>query len=87
MIRSQELIDKLVADLHFHNYLFVNEGDNIFTDRNETISNVKNSRAFKFTPHDRIYENIQLFDQKPIRSLVYNNPQQLPYLYNSLNLY
>lgn len=47
----------------------------------------KNSRAFKFTPHDRIYENIQLFDQKPIRSLVYNNPQQLPYLYNSLNLY
>ena len=47
----------------------------------------KNSRAFKFTPHDRIYENIQLFDQKPIRSLVYNNPQQLPYLYNSLNLF
>lgn len=47
----------------------------------------KNSRAFKFTPHDRIYENIQLFDQKTIRSLVYNNPQQLPYLYNSLNLY
>lgn len=43
MIRSQELIDKLVADLHFHNYLFVNEGDNIFTDRNETISNVENA--------------------------------------------
>lgn len=42
MIRSGELIDKLVADLHFHNYLFVNEGDNIFTDRNEFISNIEN---------------------------------------------
>lgn len=47
----------------------------------------ENSRAFKFTPHDRIYENVQLFDQETIRSLVYNNPQQLPYLYNSLKLY
>lgn len=47
----------------------------------------ENSHAFKFTPYDKIYEIVQLFDQKPIRSLVYNNPQQLPYLYNSLNLY
>ncbi len=42
MIRSEELIDKLVADLHFHNYLFVNEGDNIFTDRSGFISDVEN---------------------------------------------
>lgn len=41
MIRSQELLDKLVADLHFHNYLFVDVGDNIFTDHNEFISNVE----------------------------------------------
>ena len=42
MIRSEELIEKLVADLHFHNYLFVNEGDNIFTGRSEFISNIEN---------------------------------------------
>ena len=42
MIRSEELIDKLIADLHFHNYLFVNEGDNIFTDRSQHISNIEN---------------------------------------------
>lgn len=43
MIRSEELIDKLVADLHFHNYLFVNEGDDIFTDRNRFVENVENA--------------------------------------------
>lgn len=42
MIRSEELIDKLVADLHFHNYLFVNEGDNVLTDRSQHISNIEN---------------------------------------------
>lgn len=47
----------------------------------------KRSRAFKFERQDRMFESIQLFEQKPIRSLFYNNPIQLPYLYNSLNLY
>ncbi|WP_346699881.1 hypothetical protein [Barnesiella sp. An22] len=38
MIRSSELVDKLVADLHFHKFFYVNEGDNMFTDRNEFLS-------------------------------------------------
>lgn len=37
MIRDSKLIDKLIADLHFHNYLFVEEGDNIFSERDENI--------------------------------------------------
>lgn len=45
MIRSETLIDKLVADLHYHNFLFVNEGDNIFTDQNEHISNIEKMLA------------------------------------------
>lgn len=35
MLRDNKLIDKLVADLHFHNYLFVETGDNIFV-KNES---------------------------------------------------
>lgn len=45
------------------------------------------SRAFKFEIIDNLFESIQLFQQLPIKSLIYNNPIQLPYLYNSLNLY
>ena len=45
------------------------------------------SRAFKFTKQDELFESIQLFNQIPIRSLVYCNPIALPYLYNTLNLY
>ena len=45
------------------------------------------SRAFKFERQDDLFESIQLFEQKPIRSLFYNNPLQLPYLYNSLKLF
>ena len=41
MIRDSKLIDKLIADLHFHNYLFVVEGDNIFSDRDENIEKVQ----------------------------------------------
>lgn len=41
MIRDSKLIDKLIADLHFHNYLFVVEGDNVFTNRDENIENVQ----------------------------------------------
>lgn len=41
MIRDSKLIDKLIADLHFHNYLFVVEGDNIFIDRDEHIETVQ----------------------------------------------
>lgn len=41
MIRDEELMDKLVADLHFHNYMGVNVGDNIFTDRNEGIEMIQ----------------------------------------------
>jgi len=40
MVRDERLIDKLIADLHFHNYLFVVEGDNIFTETDENIENV-----------------------------------------------
>ena len=47
----------------------------------------KRSRAFKFERQDDLFETIQLFEQNPIRSLVYNNPMPLPYLYNSLKLY
>ena len=45
------------------------------------------SRAFKFTKQNKLFESIQLFNQNPIRSLVYCNPIALPYLYNTLNLY
>lgn len=45
------------------------------------------SCAFKFTQQDELFESIQLFNQNPIRSLVYCNPIALPYLYNTLNLY
>lgn len=41
MIRDSKLIDKLIADLHFHNYLFVVEGDNIFTDKDENIETMQ----------------------------------------------
>lgn len=37
MVRDEKLIDKLIADLHFHNYLFVVEGDNIFIQTDENI--------------------------------------------------
>lgn len=41
MIRSSELVDKLVADLHFHKFFYVEEGDNMFTDRNEVLSHME----------------------------------------------
>lgn len=41
MIRDRRLIDKLIADLHFHNYLFVVEGDNIFTETDENIESLQ----------------------------------------------
>lgn len=47
----------------------------------------KRSRAFRFERKDDLFESIQLFEQSPIRSLIYNNPLALPYLHNSLNLY
>lgn len=40
MIRSQKLLDKLIADLHFHKFLFVNTSDNIFYEHNEHIDNL-----------------------------------------------
>lgn len=40
MVRDEKLIDKLIADLHFHNYLFVVEGDNVFTETDENIERV-----------------------------------------------
>lgn len=46
MVRDPKLIDKLIADLHFHNYLFVAEGDNIFTDYNENIENLQSALSF-----------------------------------------
>lgn len=41
MIRDSKLIDKLIADLHFHNYLFVVEGDNMFTEHDEHIESIQ----------------------------------------------
>ncbi len=41
MIRDSALIDKLIADLHFHNFLHVVEGDNIFTNVDLTIENLQ----------------------------------------------
>lgn len=41
MIRDQKLIDKLVADLHFHKFLFVNEGEDIFSERNGQIDQIE----------------------------------------------
>lgn len=37
MIRDKVLLDKLIADLHFHKFLFVNESDNIFYYHNAEI--------------------------------------------------
>lgn len=37
MIRDEKLIDKLIADLHFHNFLFVAESDDLFTESNKDI--------------------------------------------------
>lgn len=42
MVRDERLIDKLIADLHFHNYLFVVEGDNVFTETDDNIERVAN---------------------------------------------
>lgn len=69
MIRDEKLIDKLVADLHFHNYLFVNEGDNIFTDRNESISKVENILTSiglndKLNPHTDFFHGGNVIAQK-----------------------
>ena len=41
MIRDSALIDKLIADLHFHNFLNVVEGDNFFTSVDHTIENLQ----------------------------------------------
>ena len=41
MIRDSALIDKLIADLHFHNFLNVVEGDNFFTSADHTIENLQ----------------------------------------------
>ena len=41
MIRSKDLTDKLIADLHFHNYLNVNVGDDFFTNVNRGIDQTK----------------------------------------------
>lgn len=43
MIRSQELLDKLVADLHFHHYLFVYEGDHLFSDRSSYLEQIEDT--------------------------------------------
>lgn len=43
MVRDTKLIDKLIADLHFHNYLFVAEGDNIFSDRDENVESLQSA--------------------------------------------
>lgn len=53
MIRDPKLIDKLIADLHFHNYLFVVEGDNIFSDRDENIEKLQ-SLIKKFGLDDKL---------------------------------
>lgn len=45
MVRSKDLIDKLIADLHFHKYLFVKVGDNIFTEQSEEIENIQSNLA------------------------------------------
>lgn len=76
MIRSQELIDKLVADLHFHNYLFVDVGDNIFTDHNEFISNVEDFLTSigldnKINAHTDFYHGGNVVSQRRIEH-IYN---------------
>lgn len=40
MIRDQKLIDKLIADLHFHNFMFVNTSNNIYYEDNEHIDRI-----------------------------------------------
>ena len=41
MIRSDKLIDKLVADLHFHHYLGITGDDLYGENRNVVVSNSK----------------------------------------------
>lgn len=41
MIRSDKLIDKLVADLHFHHYLEITGDDLYGENRNVVVSNSK----------------------------------------------
>lgn len=51
MIRNIVLLDKLIADLHFHKYLYVNESDNIFYYHNEEIDTI--SEQLKLLGLDR----------------------------------
>ena len=45
MIKSSALIDKLIADLHFHNYLEVTTRDNIFSDRCQVLDDLNETLA------------------------------------------
>lgn len=58
MIRSQVLIDKLVADLHFHNYLSVRESDNIFTSkstRRDNLASLLGAAGLNLNPDTDFY--------------------------------
>ena len=41
MIRSQELLDKLIADLHFHNYMGVDVSDSFFSKDSEELNHLQ----------------------------------------------
>lgn len=93
MIRDEKLIDKLVADLHFHNYLFVNEGDNIFTDRNESISKVENILTSiglndKLNPHTDFFHGGNVIAQKTIDHIYdYIDDVYIDYFFRSQNFH
>lgn len=71
MVRSQELIDKLVADLHFHHYLSVDEGDNFFSDRNRGIEQIESMLERwglnnKLDAHEDFYHGGQVVTERQI---------------------
>lgn len=74
MIRNQELIDKLTADLHFHNFLSVHESDNIFSQhstRRESLVSFLSDLGLTLDPDKDFYHGGQVMRDETI-SYIYN---------------
>lgn len=78
MIRSQEIIDKLIADLHFHNYLNV-VSDNIFTNKDESVLQIENCIS-KIGLSEKLDANTDFYHGGSVA-----NSSQIDYIYQYID--
>ena len=72
MIRSDKLIDKLVADLHFHHYLEITGDDLYGENRNVVVSNSKKEVIENYID-DVFIDKFAVYFLNPSGSLVDHN--------------